>query len=262
MEKKISILITNYNKDLFLEDCIISCLKQNYKNFEILLADNFSTDNSRLILSKYFKKIRIFQFKRSYPEGAANQLSSLLKMINETNGDYICLLDSDDYFEINKLDFIKNFFIKNKEVDLIIDQPMKIYDNYKIKMFKNKKYTKFIWPTIFPTSSLSFKRDVFNKIDHIFFDSTEDFNLLEFDFRIQVYFFFILKKFEVVDNYLTNYRILNDGIMSKQKKFNKLWWKKRMQAHKFIKIIHEHHSLFYRRNLDNYVTSFINFWLR
>ena len=47
---KISILISSYNKGSFLEKCIQSCLNQKYKDYEIILIDNESTDNTNSIL--------------------------------------------------------------------------------------------------------------------------------------------------------------------------------------------------------------------
>ena len=53
-----SILITNFNKDKYLNDTIQSCLVQNYKKKEILIFDDKSTDNSLKILKKY-RKIQV-----------------------------------------------------------------------------------------------------------------------------------------------------------------------------------------------------------
>ena len=50
---KLSILITSFNKGKYLEDCIISCLQQDYQDFEVILFDNESNDKSGLILEKY-----------------------------------------------------------------------------------------------------------------------------------------------------------------------------------------------------------------
>ena len=52
----VSILITNYNKDKFLKRNIESCINQTYKNKEILLFDDLSTDSSHKILKKFQKK--------------------------------------------------------------------------------------------------------------------------------------------------------------------------------------------------------------
>ena len=64
MKKKLaSILITNFNKDKYLNSAVRSCLAQNYKKKEILIFDDKSTDNSLNILKKY-KKIKVFINKK------------------------------------------------------------------------------------------------------------------------------------------------------------------------------------------------------
>ena len=56
-KEKISILITNFNKEKFIEECILSCLSQNYNNLEIIIVDNSSTDRSMSIIKKYSNKL-------------------------------------------------------------------------------------------------------------------------------------------------------------------------------------------------------------
>ena len=56
---KISILISSYNKGDYLEKCIQSCLNQNYENYEIILIDNESSDETEFILNKYKEHITI-----------------------------------------------------------------------------------------------------------------------------------------------------------------------------------------------------------
>ena len=58
-----SILITNYNKEKFLKKTINSCLKQNYKNKEIIFFDDKSSDNSLKIVQKY-KKVFLIRNKK------------------------------------------------------------------------------------------------------------------------------------------------------------------------------------------------------
>ena len=60
MSKKplVSILIASFNKDKYTERCIVSCLKQSYRNIEIIFYDDGSTDNS-LKIAKKFKNIKI-----------------------------------------------------------------------------------------------------------------------------------------------------------------------------------------------------------
>ena len=61
---KASIIITNYNKSSYLKKCINSCLRQTYKNIEIILFDDCSNDSSNKIYSKFKKKIKIVENKK------------------------------------------------------------------------------------------------------------------------------------------------------------------------------------------------------
>ena len=68
IEKKnvlVSILVNNFNNEKYLDKCINSCLKQTYKNIEIIVFDDKSTDSSKNILSKYKKnKIKVIFNKK------------------------------------------------------------------------------------------------------------------------------------------------------------------------------------------------------
>ena len=67
IEKKnvlVSILVNNFNNEKYLDKCINSCLKQTYKNIEIIVFDDKSTDGSKNILSKYKKnKINLYYYR-------------------------------------------------------------------------------------------------------------------------------------------------------------------------------------------------------
>ena len=60
---KFSILISSYNKGKYIEKCINSCLDQKLMNYEIILFDNYSTDNTFRILKKFKNEIKIFKKK-------------------------------------------------------------------------------------------------------------------------------------------------------------------------------------------------------
>jgi len=63
-KNKVSIIITVYNSQKFLEECIESALNQTYQNIEIIAVDDGSTDNSLKILKKYSDKIKIISKKK------------------------------------------------------------------------------------------------------------------------------------------------------------------------------------------------------
>ena len=98
-EEFISIIITNFNKEKYLVKSLNSLFNQNYKNFEIILFDDCSTDNSINIIKK-FKKIKIIKNnKKKFTTGPLNQIYGILKAFSISKGNLVCLLDSDDKFE-------------------------------------------------------------------------------------------------------------------------------------------------------------------
>ena len=233
----VSILITSFNKGKYLDRCIKSCLSQTYKNYEIIALDNYSTDNSYKILYLYKKKIKIFKKKK---------------------GSIICLMDADDFYYSKKIETVKNAFLKKKNIDVIFDLPIISYKNKKYKLKLKNKNQKNIWPSIIPTSSISLRRSFFKKLVNL--KLTKDFNLLAIDFRINVLSINILKNYHILRENLTFYTKVDDGIMSNIKKYSKLWWVMRKQAHQFMTILLKKNKIKYK-NLDNSLTKIINFFL-
>ena len=91
---KISIIIPIYNVEKYLEKCIESCLSQTYKNLEIILVNDGSTDNSKNICELYMKKDK----RIVYIEKNNGGLSDARNMgIRKAKGDYFFFLDSDDW---------------------------------------------------------------------------------------------------------------------------------------------------------------------
>ena len=154
----VSVIITNYNKQKYIVETIKSVLSQGYKNFEIIVIDNLSTDNSYKLISKY-KKIRLFRniIKKT---SALNQIKSIEIGLKKSRGKIICLLDGDDVFRKNKLRDIVEYFEKNPYSQAVCDIPL-IKDKFQLNAFNydNKRVnSNKIWPTTFPTSSISIKK--------------------------------------------------------------------------------------------------------
>lgn len=106
----VSIIIPNYNKEKYLEKCINSVLNQSYSNYEIIIIDDGSTDNSLNIINKFKnKKIKLIKFDKNM--GIANARNVGIK---SANGKMICFLDSDDYWDKDKLKIQVNYMIQNK----------------------------------------------------------------------------------------------------------------------------------------------------
>ncbi len=95
---KVSVLISAYNSEDYIYDSVNSLLSQTFKNFEILIMDDGSTDNTLKVLNKILdKRIQIFS-QKNRGKGAA--LNTLLK---KARGEYLVIQDSDDISDKNRL---------------------------------------------------------------------------------------------------------------------------------------------------------------
>ena len=97
-QKKISVIIPNYNYARYLDQAIQSVLKQSYDNLELIVVNNGSTDNSLEILEKYEHEIRLINQPNLGQSGARNSGLSL------STGEFIAFLDADDFWEPTKLE--------------------------------------------------------------------------------------------------------------------------------------------------------------
>lgn len=97
--KNISVIIPCYNTEKYIDKCIDSILNQTYKNLEIILVDDYSTDNTWNIINDYSKKhSNIKALKNESNKGAGYSRNIALK---EAKYDLISFIDSDDYIEKN-----------------------------------------------------------------------------------------------------------------------------------------------------------------
>ncbi len=106
----VSILLNNYNYGDYLTIAIDSALNQSYKNIEIIVVDDGSTDDSQQIIKEYGDKIiPIFQEN-------GGQLSAFNAGFTQSKGDILCFLDSDDLFIPTKIAKIVELFQQNDGV--------------------------------------------------------------------------------------------------------------------------------------------------
>ena len=130
--KRVSILISNYNKGKYLDKCLRSCFNQNYLILEVILFDNYSNDNSETIIKKY-KKVVFYKKKKISTSSPINQLDLLLTAFKKSSGQIIFLLDSDDFFFKKKIKSVLNYFSKNPNEDFFLDKPVILKKNKKFK---------------------------------------------------------------------------------------------------------------------------------
>ena len=110
-EQLVSIIIACYNSEKYLSETINSVLNQTYKNWELLLVDDCSTDNTISVIEPFQKKdTRIKLFRQRQNSGAAVTRN---KAIKEAKGRFIAFLDSDDLWLPQKLEKQIGFMLKN-----------------------------------------------------------------------------------------------------------------------------------------------------
>lgn len=98
MSKKVSIIIPVYNIKQYLCECLDSIIDQDYRNIEIILINDGSSDGSEEICLKYAEQEKRIKFINQKNQGAANAKNAGL---DQATGQYITFMDSDDFAEKN-----------------------------------------------------------------------------------------------------------------------------------------------------------------
>ena len=106
---KISIITVTKNSEKFLEDCILSVNNQTYKNYEHLIIDGNSSDDTKNIIKKHEKKISYY-----LSENDKGIYDAMNKGINKSSGEIIGILNSDDIYYKNTLKIVNDYFNFNQ----------------------------------------------------------------------------------------------------------------------------------------------------
>ena len=112
----ISIIVPIYNTDCYLRQCLDSIINQSYKNFEVLLVNDGSVDDSAMICKEFAEKDSRIRYFEKENGGVSSARNLGLKNVK---GNYITFVDSDDWIEENYLEVLYNV-LKENEVDVAI----------------------------------------------------------------------------------------------------------------------------------------------
>ncbi len=100
MNPQISVIIPMYNDEKFIQTCMDSILNQTFKNFEVIIVDDCSTDNSTELLQKYKdSRVKIYRRSRNLGESASRNLG-----LDLSAGKYVFFMDHDDAILENTLE--------------------------------------------------------------------------------------------------------------------------------------------------------------
>ena len=109
MEKKVAIILPNYNSEKSLKKTLKSIYNQTYKNWKLYIVDDHSNYETVKILKKIKnKKVKIFFLKKNKGAGFCRNLA-----IKNSKSHFLAFIDSDDVWEKNKLKSQINFMLKN-----------------------------------------------------------------------------------------------------------------------------------------------------
>ena len=269
MQKKISIIIPVYNVEKYLEQCLDSIINQTYKNIEVLLIDDGSTDNSANICDEYAKRdprFIVFHQKNSGVSRARNL------GLDNISGDYVMFVDSDDWLELNACEVLMETIIKSKS-EIVVFNFYNEYEKYseKNKLFKfdNKdnnlnrriqakvlapsliipnfdvQFIGYTWNKIIKSSLAKKNKFMFEKMQAIYEDGLYYYELFEY-----------AKNIYLCNEYLYHYRILQNSAV---RRYNNDFVKISDEIYKKIKSFEKKHKndSFYKQSL--YVRVINNF---
>lgn len=110
MEDLISVVVPIYNVEKYLKTCIETIIKQTYKNIEIILVNDGSTDNSLQICNEFKEKEKRIKVINKKNGGLSDARNIGLK---KAKGKYICFIDSDDFINEKYIEELHSLIIKN-----------------------------------------------------------------------------------------------------------------------------------------------------
>lgn len=219
---KVSVIVPNYNHAIYLEQRIDSILYQTYQDFELILLDDCSTDNSREILSKYTNhpKVSHIVFNETNSGSTFKQWN---KGIELAQGEYIWIAESDDWAESTFLEVLLHLISENPSAGLAFTLSNFVDQNgvtlWNIKESNDRQFYSgeaFIKNKLLTSNSINnvsmvvFRKSLYNKIDHTHYE--------EMKFCGDWFFYVLLCEHTNVVEYrkaYNNYRIHSHNISSK-----------------------------------------------
>jgi glycosyltransferase involved in cell wall biosynthesis len=150
---KVTIIVPMFNVELYIQNCVLSLVQQQYSNIQIILVNDKSTDNTKKIANelmyKYPDKIKVIHNLHN----VGTYISINLGIINST-GEYITIIGADDQFTLDKVDKQVNV-LKNKKI-------VACYCQYERRHYKSKN----VLVKDVGESTIMFKRTILKKIGY------------------------------------------------------------------------------------------------
>ena len=165
---KVSIIIPSYNSAQYIVETLQSVFAQTYKNYEIIVVDDGSIDNTKEVLRPYMGKITYIYKENGGPASARNV------GIKHAQGEYIAFLDSDDTWLPEKLEKQVDYLKKHPEIGLVFTDCVR-FDEKGLEEQRSKKYplfkenytmTDLFWGNFIPTLTVMTKREYLKEVGY------------------------------------------------------------------------------------------------
>ena len=217
---KLSIITCTYNSEKYLQECIDSVIAQNLDNdiYEHIFVDACSTDNTKKIIKEYagdHPNVKVIERK---PKGVYNAMNEGIK---EAKWEYILCLNSDDYLEINVLNWYLDFIEMTWNKDLYYWKVSLIKWKKCISIFNDdsfvwlKKMLFYMWClTLIAHPSVLLRRDVFFEL--WMFDESKK---ISSDFGMRLKMLKYKKDFVFYPYVISNFRLHDGSITTWAKNF-------------------------------------------
>ncbi len=160
---KVSVIIPTHNRGRLIGRALESVFKQTYKDYEVIVVDDGSTDNTREVLAQFGNKIKYIAQPQQGSAAARN------RGIRESMSEYVAFLDSDDFWIPEKLATQVEILDKHKNVGIVYSKMIMINEKgeqcgMKPSSVSGKNYQELleIWGDL-PTSTVMTRKDYFNK---------------------------------------------------------------------------------------------------
>ncbi len=163
---KVSIIVAAYNSEKYILETLESIENQTYKNYEVIIIDDFSTDNTREIVLRFIagkNNYKVFTNRKNQ-----GTVYSRNRAIDKAGGQYICILDSDDVWDQKKLERQMEI-LTDDSIDLcftsysFIDKNSKVFGRPYIIPYDTGDYENLLTENYIGCSTIAIKSEVLKR---------------------------------------------------------------------------------------------------
>lgn len=207
-----SIVIPTYNRSSDLVRCLNSLVSQNFKDFEVIVCDNASIDNTKEVIDKYDKLLNLkYLFLTENSGGPARPRNVAAE---SANGEWVCFLDSDDWYMDTKLEYVSKLNLD--EFDFIYHDLNIIQNGKLLKIMKSRElsqkdaYHDLLYGSYgIPTSSVCVRKKIF--LESVGFAEQKELIGLE-DYHLWIELAKLGTRFKYIPLPLGNYFLGNENL--------------------------------------------------